>query len=72
MIWIETNEHISDEDIEKYHLTVFKNGVMLDAENEKEVKAFLYSKFGGSKELILKEDDKELDRLKLNELFNEK
>ena len=72
MIWIDVNEHILDEDIKKYHLTVFKNEVMLNTGTEKGVKEFLYSKFPGSKELILKQEGFEDERLKLNDLFNEK
>lgn len=55
MIWIEIEPGIS---------------ILLTAENEQEVKAFLYSKLPGSKELILKdEDEKEIERLKLEDLF---
>ena len=57
MIWIEIEPEVS---------------LLLTDKNESEVKTFLYSKFPGSKELILKQEGFEDERLKLNELFNEK
>lgn len=57
-VWIEIEPEVS---------------LLLTDKNEQEVKALLYSKFSGDKELILKDmKGKELDRLRLNELFNER
>ena len=44
--------------------------LLLTDKNEPEVKAFLYSKFEGDKELILKQEGFEDERLKLEDLFN--
>lgn len=57
MIWIEIEPEVS---------------LLLTDKNESEVKAFLYSKFSGDKELILKQEGFEDEKLLLNDLFNEK
>lgn len=73
MIWIEIGRNDFVVGFLLRDITYRNHGreILLTDKNESKVKAFLYSKFPGSKELILKQEGFEDERLKLEDLFNE-